>query len=156
MKTREQSTKQYTNGIRAIWLVYRTDTNARVFWLVKQTLVWKTFIPNNFPEINRYFALTSHCNTIGRSNDTFSALGFSLAGKRRVHVLIFDKTNNEHLPKQFFEVMEKSLYRFKVSFKTMHWTTIFKRFCFMQQNSNSWHGWLVIIWTYNKVLDKVN
>ena len=28
--------KQQTNGNRAIWLVYRTDTNARGFWLVKR------------------------------------------------------------------------------------------------------------------------
>ena len=68
--------KHYTNGIRAIWLVYRTDTNARDFWLIKQTLGWKTFMPKNFPKINRYFALTSYSNTIGQSNNAFSTLGF--------------------------------------------------------------------------------
>ena len=47
--------KQQTNGNRAIWLVYRTDTNARGFWLVKRTLGWKHFMPENFLEINRYF-----------------------------------------------------------------------------------------------------
>ena len=73
----------------AIWLVYRTNTNAREFWLVKRTLGWKDFMPENFLEVNRYFALTSYCNTIGQSNNAFSILGFSLAGKRRVHVLIF-------------------------------------------------------------------
>ena len=57
--------KQQTNGNRAIWLVYRTDTNARGFWLVKRTLGWKNFMPENFLEINRYFALTSYCNTTG-------------------------------------------------------------------------------------------
>ena len=36
-------TKQ--NGNRAIWLVYRTDTNARGFWLIKRTLGWKNFMP---------------------------------------------------------------------------------------------------------------
>ena len=84
--------KQQTNGNRAIWLVYRTDTNARGFWLVKRTLGWKNFMPENFLEINRYFALTSYCNTIGQSNNAFSILGFSLAGKRRGHVLIFSST----------------------------------------------------------------
>ena len=78
-----------TNGNTAIWLVYRTDTNARGFWLVKRTLGWKDFMPENFLEFNRYFALTSYCNTIGQSNNAFSILGFSLSGKRRVHVLIF-------------------------------------------------------------------
>ena len=68
-------------------------------------------MPENFLEINRYFALALYCNTIGQSNNAFSILGFSLAGKRRVHVLIFDKTNNEHLPKPFFKVIRKSLYQ---------------------------------------------
>ena len=68
--------KQQTNENRAIWLVYRTDTNARGFWLVKRTLGWKNFMPENFLEINRYFALTSYCNTIGQSNNAFSILGF--------------------------------------------------------------------------------
>ena len=80
--------KQQTNGNRAIWLVYRTDTNPRGFWLVKRTLWWKNVTSENFLEINRYFALTSYCNTIGQSNNAFSILGFSLAGKRIGHVLI--------------------------------------------------------------------
>ena len=84
--------KQQKNGNRAIWLVYRTDTNARGFWLVKRTLGWKNFMPENFLEINRYFALTSHCNTIGQSNNAVSILGFSLAEKRRIHVLVFAST----------------------------------------------------------------
>ena len=33
--------KQQTNGNRALWLVYRADTNARGFWLFKRTLGWK-------------------------------------------------------------------------------------------------------------------
>ena len=33
--------KQQTNGNRAIGLVYRTDTNARGFWLVERTFGWK-------------------------------------------------------------------------------------------------------------------
>ena len=39
--------KQQTNGNRAIWLVYRTDTNALGFWLVRRTLGWKNFMPDN-------------------------------------------------------------------------------------------------------------
>ena len=45
--------KQQTNWNRAICLVYRTDTNPRVFWLVKRTLGGKKFMPKNCPEINR-------------------------------------------------------------------------------------------------------
>ena len=59
---------------RTIWLVYRTDTNAPGFWLVKRTLGWKNFMPENFLEINRYFALTTYCNTIGWSNNNFSII----------------------------------------------------------------------------------
>ena len=58
MKTREQNDKRQTNGNRAIWLVYRKDTNARGFWLVKRKFGWKIFTNENF----RYFALTSYCN----------------------------------------------------------------------------------------------
>ena len=82
--------KQQTNGNRAIWLVYRTETNAPGFWLVKRTLEWKNFMPENFLEIIQYYALTSSCNTSGQSSsNAFSILGFSLTGKRRVHVLTF-------------------------------------------------------------------
>ena len=81
-------TKQ-NNRKRAIWLVYQTDTNTRGLWLVKRTFVWKNFMPENFLGINRYFVLTSYFNMNGQSNNAFSILGFSLAGKWRVHVLIF-------------------------------------------------------------------
>ena len=68
--------KQRANGNSAIWLVYWTDLNALGFWLVKQTLGWKNVMPDNFLEINKYFALTSYCNTIGQSNNAFSILEF--------------------------------------------------------------------------------
>ena len=107
--------KQQTNGKRVIWVVYRTDTNARGFCLVKRTLGWKNVRPENSIEINRYFAFTSYCNTIAQSNNAFSILGFSLSGKRRGHVWSFhslaDKTNNEYLTKPFSEVIRKSLYQ---------------------------------------------
>jgi len=67
--------KQQTNGNSAIWLVYWTNTNAYGFWLVKRTLRWENYMPENFLEINRYFALRYTATR--------------LAGKRRVHVLIF-------------------------------------------------------------------
>ena len=104
---------------RTIWLVYGTGTNARGFWLVKRTLGWKIFMPENFLEINRYFALTSYCNTIGQSNNAF------FSGKTKVIFSSFhplaDKTNNEHLPKPFFKVLRKSLH-----FRSVHtelWTS---------------------------------
>ena len=55
-------------------MVYRTDTNAPGFgWLSERSA--KSSCPKNFLEINRYFALTSYCNTIGQSNNAFSILG---------------------------------------------------------------------------------
>ena len=92
--------KQQTNGCRAIWLVYRTDINARGFWLLKQNLGWKNFVPENFLEINRYFALTSYCNTIGQSRNGFSIVGFLGGGGTKrpcfdlfIHWLIKQITN---------------------------------------------------------------
>ena len=79
MKTCEQNRNNKQTEIeRFVWFIERI-----------QTLGWKNFMPENFLEINRYFTLTSYCNTIGQSNNAFSLLGFSLAGKRRVHVSIF-------------------------------------------------------------------
>ena len=57
-------------------------------WLSKRSSE-KNFMPDNFREINQYFALTSYCNTIGQSNNAFSIPEFSLTGKLRGHVLIF-------------------------------------------------------------------
>ena len=46
-------------------------------------------MPEKFLELNRYFALTSYCNTIVQSNNASSILGFSLAENLRVQVLTF-------------------------------------------------------------------
>ena len=83
-----------------------------LFWLVKRTLGWKNFMPANFLEINRYFALKSYCNTIGQKNNALSIVGFSLAGKRRGHVLIFRHNKKRALTKSVFKVIRKSLYLF--------------------------------------------
>ena len=88
MKTREQSKKNKRTEIeRFDWFIERTQTRVAFGWLSERSGE-KNFIPKNFLEISRYFALTSYYNTIGQSNNAFSILGFSLAGKRRVHVLI--------------------------------------------------------------------
>ena len=102
MKTREQN--RNNKRVRtAIWLVYRTDTNAGGFWLVKRRLGWETFIPENFLEINRYFALTSYCNKIGQSNYAFSILGLLWRENEEAMFWSFhslaDESNDEHLPR---------------------------------------------------------
>ena len=55
--------KQQTNKNRVILLIYRTDTNAR---RLSERSGEKNFMPQNFVEINRYFALTSYGNMIGQ------------------------------------------------------------------------------------------
>ena len=51
--------KQQTKGNRANWLVYRTDTNARRFWLVKRKLGWKNFVPEELSR-NRFDVILQH------------------------------------------------------------------------------------------------
>ena len=59
--------KQQTNGNRAIWLVIeRIQTRMAFGWWSERSR-------------NRYFALTSYCNTIGQSNNAFSVSGLSTA-----------------------------------------------------------------------------
>ena len=89
MKTYEQNRNNKRTEIeRFDWFIERIQTRVACDWLSERSGK-KKFMPENFLEINLYFALTSYCNTIGQSNNAFSILGFSLAGKRRGHVLIF-------------------------------------------------------------------
>ena len=100
MKTREQNrNNKRTEVERFHWFIERKQTRVAFGWLSERSDE-KNFMPENFLEINRYFALTPYCNTSGQSSNAFSILGFSLAGKRRVHVLTFFlayKRNNKHL-----------------------------------------------------------
>ena len=70
------------------WFIERIQMRMAFGWL-SECLGEKNFMPENFLDINRYFTLMSYCNTIGQLNNVLSVLGFSLAGKRRVHVLVF-------------------------------------------------------------------
>ena len=89
MKTREQNRNNNRTEIeRFDWFIERVQALMAFGWLSVSSAE-KNFMPENFLEIIRYFALTSYCNTIGQSNSEFSILGFSLARKRRGHVLIF-------------------------------------------------------------------
>ena len=79
------------------WFIQRIQT--RVVFDCQRTLGWKTFMPENFLEINRYFALTPYCNTVGQSNNAFPILGFSGGKTKRpcfdlfIHWLIKQITN---------------------------------------------------------------
>ena len=46
------------------WFIERIQKSVAFGWLSKRS-GGKNFMPENFLEINRYFALTSYCNTIG-------------------------------------------------------------------------------------------
>ena len=91
------------------WFIERIQT-CMAFWLAKWMLGWKNFMPENFLEINRYFALTSYCNMIGQSNKAFSIEGFLWPKNEESMFWSFhplaDETNNKHLVKPFFKVIQ--------------------------------------------------
>ena len=73
MKTRKQNRNNKRTEIeRFDWFIKQIQTRVAFGWLSERPG------EKNFPEINRYFSLTSYCNTIGQSNSAFSMLGFSL------------------------------------------------------------------------------
>ena len=85
MKTGEQNRNNKRTKIKRFdWFVELIQTHLAFGWLSERSAE-KTLCPKNFLEIT----LTSYYNTIGQANNAFSILGFSLAGKRRVHVLFF-------------------------------------------------------------------
>ena len=85
MKTREQKRNNKRTEIQQFdWFIERIQTHLAFGWLSERSAE-KTSCPKNLLEI----ALTSYCNRIGQSNNAFSILGFSLAGKRRVYVWFF-------------------------------------------------------------------
>ena len=89
MKTSEQNrNKKRTEIERFDWFIEQIQTRVAFGWL-RERSGEKNFMPENFLEINQYFAFTSYCNTIGQLSKGISILGFSLAGKQRVDVLIF-------------------------------------------------------------------
>ena len=72
MKTREQNRNNKRTEIeRFDWFIERIQTRVAFGWLSERSGE-KTSCPKNVLEINQYFALTSHYNTIGQSNNAFS------------------------------------------------------------------------------------
>ena len=71
MKTREQNRNNKQTEIeRFDWFIERIQTRV-AFGCLSERSGEKTSCPKNSLEINRYFALTSYCNTIGQSNNAF-------------------------------------------------------------------------------------
>ena len=76
VKTRKQNKHSKRTGIgRFDWFIEQMQTRVVFGWLSERSGE-KTSCPKDFLAINRYFALTSYCNTIGQSNNAFSILGF--------------------------------------------------------------------------------
>ena len=75
MKTSEQNRKSKRTHRATDWFIERIQMRLAFGWLSERYAEKKTFSQNKFLEINRYFALTSCCNTIGQSNNAFSILG---------------------------------------------------------------------------------
>ena len=96
------------------WFIKRIQTRVAFGWLSERSGE-KKFMPENFLEINRYFPLTSYCNTIGKRTVPSPYKGFLWRENEEsmfwsLHSLA-DKTNNKHLPKPFFKVLRKLLYK---------------------------------------------
>ena len=73
--------------------IKRIQTRVAFGWL-SELSGEKTSFPRTFynQSILRFDVILQHDNTIGQWNNAFSILGFSLAGKRKGHVLIFSST----------------------------------------------------------------
>ena len=78
-KREQHRSNKRTDIERLDWFVERKQTRVAFGWLIERSAE-KTSCLKNFLEINRYFAFTLYCNTIGQSNNTFPILGFSFAG----------------------------------------------------------------------------
>ena len=76
IQTREHNRKNKRTEIeRFDWFIERIQKRAWLFGYISERSGEKTSCPRT-SRINRYFALTSYCNTIGQSNNAFSILGF--------------------------------------------------------------------------------
>ena len=79
MKTHEQSRNNKRTEIKRFdWFIERIQTHLAFGWLSERSAE-KTSCPKNFLEI----ALTSYCNTIGRSNNAFSYIRIFFGGKTK-------------------------------------------------------------------------
>ena len=92
VKTHEQNrNNQWTEIERFDWFIERIQTQVVFGWLSERSCE-KTSCPRISRHQSIRCALTSYCNTIGQSNNAFSILGFSLAGKQKALVLVFSST----------------------------------------------------------------
>ena len=89
MKTGEQNRNNKRTEIKRFhWFIERIQTHLAFGWLSERS-DGKTLCPTNFLVI----ALTSHCNTIGQSNNAFSILGFFFEERQKSNWLDWHKNN---------------------------------------------------------------
>ena len=116
MKTREQNRKNKRTEIeRFDWFIEWIQTQVAFGWLIEHSGK-KNFMPENFLEINRYFAFTSYCNQLQHDwpiDQCLLHIRFFWRENEKAMFWSFhplaDKTNNKQLLKPFFKVMRKSL-----------------------------------------------
>ena len=91
-KTRKQNkNNKRTEREQFDQLMGRIQTRVAFGWLSERSGE-KTLCPRTFQKST----LTSYCKTISQSNNALSILGFSLAGKRRVHVFTFSSNGRKN------------------------------------------------------------
>ena len=108
MKTREQNKNNKRAEIKRFdWFIERIQTH---LWLVKRTLGWKNFMPEELSR-NRFDVILQHDWSI---EQCLLHIRVFFGGKMTSPFCSFnplaDKTNNKHLRKPFFKVIRKSLY----------------------------------------------
>ena len=134
---------------RTIWLFYRTDTNARGFWLQANARLKN----RHAGELSRNQSILRFDATLQHDWPIEQCLLYIRVFSRENEEAMFwsfhpltDKTNNENLPKPFFKVKRKSLYAevkpslhfcsnsFFISMNYTNWTfclkTIHYSFCY--------------------------
>ena len=92
--------KQQANGNKAIWLVYRTDTNAPCLWLVKRTLGWKNFMPEELSR-NRFNVILQNDWSIEQCFlhiRVFTHVAFSLTWPAS---MLIEKKENVYVTKEY-------------------------------------------------------
>ena len=90
------------------------DTNARGFWLVKRTLGYKNFVPEELSRNQSILRFDDYTTTrLANRTMSFTYEGFLWRENEESMFSSFhplaDKTSNDHLPKPFIKVTRKSL-----------------------------------------------
>ena len=129
METREQSRNNKQTDTKV--------TKGRGFWLVKRTLGWKSFMPEELPRFKKSIDTSLWRNTATQLANRTMPPPYQVffGGKTKspcfdifIPASVADKTNNEHLPTPFFKVIRKSLSLFSATaiVRPMMWSPLMR------------------------------